>query len=264
MTGNGTVSLAETTTYAQGTFAMYAASAGAGQTFTVTAGHTLVVAFVATPIFKDTAALSAQDQRATTFLAAIGVINPASADGSGNFQLGAPVNRAQMATFIARTFGWESELHASNFPDRCGPGNPSNCIDPRLWNDVAALKNRGIVGGGTDSAICQASVTATPCCLPRDGVKMVPVVWIVARAFIKEPTLRPTGVWDRFAAVPGQYTNLATYRANVGTIPGQTSDATFPTPSGRAPASLSSRSSTSTVALRRLSAHHQADAVRGR
>ncbi len=58
MTGNGTVSLAGTTTYAQGTFAMYAASAGAGQTFTMTAGHTLVVAFVAIPTFKATAALS--------------------------------------------------------------------------------------------------------------------------------------------------------------------------------------------------------------
>jgi len=62
----------------------------------------------------------------------------------------------------------------------------------------------------------------------------------VARAFTKAPDLRPTGFWDRLAANPAQYTNvpdagsqrsdLATYRANAGPVPGQANDGTFPQP----------------------------------
>ena len=123
----------------------------------------------------------------------------------------------------------ENEFHANNFPDRCAPNNTTNCIDARLWNDVAALKDYGVVGGYTDSATCAAGGTVAPCYLPRDGVQKVQVVSIVARAFTKEPALRPTGFWDRLAANSAQYTNvstegtqrsdLTTYRANAGGDP---------------------------------------------
>ena len=63
-------------------------------------------------------------------------------------------------------------------------------------------------------------------------MQRVQVVSIVARAFIKTPDLRPTGFWDRLARRPGastptwpnsgtQRSDLTTYRANVGAIPGQ-------------------------------------------
>jgi len=258
--GNGTVSPAGTTVYGNGTVASYTATAAAGQTFTgwtldgayvgyanpltitVNSSHALVATFVATPTFSDLGPLSAADRQAITFLAARGIVNPAGINGSGQFQPGGDVARAEVAAFIARAFGWENEFHANTFPDRCVPGNTTNCIDAKLWNDVAALKDYGIVGGYTDPATCQAGGTTAPCYLPRDGVQRVQVVSIVARAFIKTPDLRPTGFWDRLAADTAQYTNvgtegtqrsdLTTYRANAGELPGQGDSATFVNPGG--------------------------------
>jgi hypothetical protein len=73
-------------------------------------------------------------------------------------------------------------------------------------------------------------------------VQRVQVVSVVARAFIKQPDLRPTGFWDRLPADNAQYINipntgtqrsdLTTYRANVGAVPGQTLDANFNDPNG--------------------------------
>ncbi len=40
-----------------------------------------------------------------TFLAALGIVNPNGVNGSGNFQPGTAVKRAEVATFAARTFG---------------------------------------------------------------------------------------------------------------------------------------------------------------
>jgi len=113
-------------------------------------------------------------------------------------------------------------------------------VDDELWNTVAALADYGVVGGDTDAATCAALGTTAPCYLPRENILRVQVVGIVARAFTKAPDLRPIGFWDRLAAVTSQYTNvpdagtqrsdLATYRANAGPVPGQTSDAQFPIP----------------------------------
>ena len=117
-------------------------------------------------------------------------------------------------------------------------------MDDELWNTVAALADYGVVGGDTDAATCAALGTTAPCYLPRENILRVQVVGIVARAFTKAPDLRPIGFWDRLAAVTSQYTNvpdagtqrsdLATYRANAGPIPGQASDGTFPDPNGAA------------------------------
>jgi alpha-tubulin suppressor-like RCC1 family protein len=255
--GSGTVTPTGTTSYADGTVASYTATAAAGQTFTgwtldgayvgyanpltitVHASHTLVAKFVATPTFSDISTLPAADQQMITFLAALGIVNPNGVNGSGQFQPQNDVARAEIAAFIARTFGWENEFHANTFPDRCAPNNQSNCIDAKLWNDVAALKDYGVVGGYTDAATCTGAGTTAPCYLPRDGVKRVQVVSIVARSFIKTPDLRPTGFWDRLAADPAQYTDIATegtqrsdlttYRQNAGPVPCQQSDATFGT-----------------------------------
>jgi len=257
--GNGTVTPAGSTSYATGSQATYAATAAAGQTFvgwtldgvyvgyaspltfTVNANRTLVATFVATPRFSDLGGLSASEQQQITFLAALGIVNPNGVNGSGQFQPNADVKRAEVAAFVARVFGWQHEFHANNFPDKCD-ANGQNCVDDELWNNVAALKDYGVVGGYADQATCQSAGTTTPCYLPRDVVKRIQVVSVVARAFIKTPDLRPTGFWDRLNADNAQYTNvpntgtqrsdLTTYRANVGTVPGQTSDASFGDPSG--------------------------------
>ncbi len=257
--GSGTVTPNGTTNYNSGNMATYTATAGAGQTFvgwtldgtyvgyhnpldfTVTSNRTLVATFVATPQFSDLGGLSAQDRQAIVFLAALGIVNPQGVNGSGQFQPNADVQRTQVAAFIARTFGWQHEFHANNFPDKCDPQG-QHCIDDELWNNVAALKDYGVVGGYADQATCQSAGTTAPCYLPRDVVQRVQVVSVVARAFTKTPDLRPTGFWDRLNADPAQYTNvpntgtqradLTTYRANVGTVPGQTSDASFGDPNG--------------------------------
>ena len=255
--GQGSVSPARSTSYTTGGSATYAAIPAAGQvfvgwtldgqyigyasplTFTVAANRTLVATFVARPTFGDVPT-SDPDYQAITTLAALGIVNPAGVNGSGQFEPARPVARAEVAAFIARVFGWEAEFHGNTFPDKCDPAGLQGCVDDRLWNDVAALKDYGVVGGYTDPATCQSGGTTAPCYLPRESVLRLQVVSIVARAFTKTPDLRPTGTWDRLAAVNGQYTNvpdagtqrsdLATYRANAGPIPGQTSDTQFPAP----------------------------------
>jgi len=211
-------------------------------TFTVGANRTLVAAFVARPTFSDVPA-SDPDYQAITTLAALGIINASGVNGSGQFQPERGVARAEVAAFVARVFGWQAEAHANRFPDQCDPRG-QNCLDPELWNTVAALQDYGVVGGYTDSATCAASGTSAPCYLPRDPVLRLQIVSIVTRAFTKAPDLRATGFWDRLAAVAGQYTNvpdagtqrsdLATYRANAGVLPGQLNDATFPAPTDAA------------------------------
>jgi len=258
--GGGTISPAGTTSYAAGTVATYTAVPAAGQVFlgwtldgtydgyptpfdfTVNANRTLVATFAPRPVFSDVPATDA-DWQAITFLAAFGIVNPQGVNGSGQFQPARPVARAEVAAFVARTFGWQQEFHRNTFPDRCDP-NGANCIDDELWNDVAAIADHGVVGGYTDAATCASAGTTAPCYLPRDTVNHLQVVSIVARSFIKTPDLRPTGFWDRLAAVAGQYTNvpdagtqrsdLATYRADAGPIPGQSADDTFPDPTGPA------------------------------
>ncbi len=202
--------------------------------------RTLVATFAARPSFADVPT-SDPDYQAITFLAAAGIINPQGVNGSGRFEPDRDVKRAEIAAFIARTFSWDKEFHANNFPDKCDQ-NAQNCIDDELWNNVAALADYGVVGGYTDPATCASAGTTSPCYLPRDVVQRVQVASIVARAFIKTPDLRPTGFWDRQDANNAQYTNvpntgtqrsdLTTYRSNAGPIPGQTSDTAFPNPTG--------------------------------
>ncbi len=255
--GGGTVSPSGATSYTVGSTATYAAAPAAGQvfvgwtldgqyvgyasplTFTVSANRTLVAAFVARPSFGDVPP-SDPDYQAITTLAALGIINPGGVNGSGQFQPSRAVARAEVAAFIARLFGWENEFHGNSFPDKCDPTGAQGCVDDKLWNDVAALKDYGVVGGYTDPATCTGAGTTAPCYLPRDQVLKLQVVSIVARAFTRTPDLRPTGFWDRLAADPAQYTNvpdagsqrsdLTTYRANAGTLPGQANDGTFPAP----------------------------------
>ena len=259
VSGPGAITPSGTSTYGAGSQASYTAAATGNAvfvgwtldgvyvgyasplTFAVNSNRTLVATFVARTSFSDVST-SDPDYQAISFLAALGIINPNGVNGSGQFQPDVPVKRAEISAFIARLFGWEGEFHANNFPDRCLPNDPSNCIDARLWNDVAALKDYGVVGGYTDSNTCTAARTTAPCYLPRDSVKRVQVLSIIARSFIKTPDLRSTGFWDRLAANSAQYTNvgtegtqrsdLTTYRTNAGPIPGQESDATFPNPEG--------------------------------
>jgi hypothetical protein len=256
-TGQGSIAPSGAASYTAGSTATYSATAGAGQVFlgwtldgqyvgyaspltvTVNADRTLVATFAARPTFTDVPT-SDPDYQAITTLAALGIINPAGVNGSGQFQPSRDVARAEVAAFLARTFGWEREFHGNPFPDKCDPSGAQGCVDDRLWNDVAALRDYGVVGGYTDAATCQAGGTTAPCYLPRESVLKVQVGSIVARAFTKAPDLRPTGFWDRLAANASQYTNvpdagsqrsdLTTYRANAGAIPGQASDGTFPQP----------------------------------
>jgi hypothetical protein len=258
--GPGTVSPG-TSTYEEGTVASFAATpSGSGNVFlgwtldgqyagfaptldfTVEGNRSLVARFAARPTFSDVPQGDA-DYQAITFLAALGIVNPAGVNNSGRFEPGREVARAEVAAFVARVFGWQREFHANTFPDRCDPSG-ANCVDDELWNNVAALKDYGVVGGYTDPATCQAAGTTAPCYLPRDPVKRVQVASIVARAFIKNPDLRSTGFWDRLDANATQYTNvpdegtqrsdLTTFRANAGPVPGQVSDGTFPNPEGAA------------------------------
>jgi hypothetical protein len=258
--GQGSITPSGTTAYDTGTVATYTATAGPGQVFTgwtldgqyvgyaspltvtVGANRTLVATFAARPTFTDMPA-SDPDYQAITTLAALGIVNPSGVNGSGQFQPSRDVARAEVTAFTARVFGWEREFHANPFPDKCDPTG-QNCVDDRLWNDVAALKDYGVVGGYTDLATCAALGTTAPCYDPRGAVLKVQVVSIVARAFTKVPDLRPTGFWDRLAANPAQYTNvpdagsqrsdLTTYRANAGPIPGQANDGAFPGPTDAA------------------------------
>jgi hypothetical protein len=202
----------------------------------------LAARFAARPAFVDIPA-SDPDYQAITTLAALGIINPAGVNGSHQFQPNTDVKRAEMAAFIARVFGWEAEFHANAFPDKCDPTGAA-CVDDELWNTVAALADYGVVGGYTDAATCQVAGTGAPCYLPRDPVLRLQVVSIVARAFTKTPDLRPTGFWDRRPGDPALYTNvpdsgsqrsdLATYHANAGAVPGAGAGATFPDPASSA------------------------------
>ena len=254
--GSGTVSPAGATSYAAGTNASYSAAPAADQVFlgwaldgtyvgyanpltlTVNGPRTLVARFAPRPAFTDVPS-GDPDHTAITTLAALGIVNPNGVNGSGQFQPERGVARAEVAAFVARTFGWQAEAHANRFPDQCDPRG-QDCLDAELWNTVAALQDYGVVGGYTDAATCAASGTIAPCYLPRDPVLRLQIVSIVARAFTRAPDLRATGFWDRLAAVAGQYTNvadagtqrsdLATYRANAGALPDQISDAQFPDP----------------------------------
>jgi hypothetical protein len=257
--GQGAVTPAGATSYATGGTATYAATPAAGQvflgwaldgqfvgyasplTFTVDANRTLVATFAPRPTFADMPPTD-PDHEAITRLAALGIVNPQGVNGSGRFEPERGVARAEVAAFVARLYGWEREFHANPFPDRCDP--QGNCVDPLLWNAVAALADYGVVGGYSDADTCQSAGTTAPCYLPRDPVSRLQVVSVVARAFTRAPDLRPTGYWDRLPAVPGQYANvpdegtqrsdLATYRQNAGPIPGQAGDGQFPDPSGAA------------------------------
>jgi hypothetical protein len=210
-------------------------------TLTVDGPHTLVAQFVARPTFADIPA-SDPDYLAVTTLAALGIINPGGVNGTGRFEPERPVARAEVAAFLARTFGWQGENHPNLFPDQCDPVGTAGCVDDALWKSVAALAQYGVVGGYTDGATCAASGLPAPCYLPRDPVLRIQIVSIVARAFTKTPALRPTSFWDRQPAVSSQYTNvpdsgtqrsdLATYRQNAGPIPEQANDGTFPAPNG--------------------------------
>jgi alpha-tubulin suppressor-like RCC1 family protein len=255
-TGSGTISPTGSAPYIAGSEATYSATPDAGQVFlgwtldgvyvgyasplkfTVNSSRTLVAAFAARPSFTDVPTTDA-DYQAITFLAALGIVNPNGVNGAHQFQPDADVKRAEVAAFIARVFDWDTEFHANFFPDRCDQNN-QNCVDDELWNDVAALADYGVVGGYTDTATCASVGTIAPCYLPRDPVKRVQVVSIIARAFIKTPVQHPGGVWDRLPADQAQYTNvpdigtqrsdLTTYRANAGAVPGQTSTSAFPNP----------------------------------
>ncbi len=257
--GSGTVSPPGTTSYTAGSQASYTAVAAAGQvflgwtldgtyvgyasplTFAVPSNRTLVAQFVARPTFNDLGDLSADERQAITFLAAAGIVNPGGVNGSGNFEPGRAVKRAELAAFVARVFGWDDEFHANGFPDKCD-AQGGNCVDDALWNSVAALADHAVVGGYTDPATCASVGMTAPCYLPRDTVKRVQVVSVVARAFIKSPGLRPTGFWDRLATDPAQYTNvpnvgtqrsdLTTYLANVLALPEQAGTASFNDPEG--------------------------------
>jgi len=257
--GAGTVSPAGATSYVAGAQATYTAAA-AEQVFlgwaldgsyvgyanpltvTVNGAHGLVARFAPRPTFADVPS-SDPDYQAITTLAALGIINPSGVNGGGQFQPERGVARAEVAAFVARVFGWQTETHANRFPDQCDPKG-QNCLDAELWNTVAALQDYGVVGGYTDRATCAASGTTAPCYLPRDPVLRLQIVSIVARAFTKAPDVRATGFWERLTAVAGQYTNvpdsgtqrsdLATYRANAGALPGQIADATFPAPTDAA------------------------------
>jgi len=258
--GAGTVSPAGATSYVAGAQATYTAAAAAEQVFlgwaldgsyvgyanpltvTVNGAHGLVARFAPRPTFADVPS-SDPDYQAITTLAALGIINPSGVNGGGQFQPERGVARAEVAAFVARVFGWQTETHANRFPDQCDPKG-QNCLDAELWNTVAALQDYGVVGGYTDRATCAASGTVAPCYLPRDPVLRLQIVSIVARAFTKAPDIRATGFWERLTAVAGQYTNvpdsgtqrsdLATYRANAGALPGQIADATFPAPTAAA------------------------------
>ena len=258
--GSGTISPAGTRSYGAGAVASYTTTTTSDQVFlgwtldgaaigyanpltiTVNGPHALVARFAPRPTFADVPA-SDPDYRAITTLAALGIINPTGVNGSGQFQPERGVARAEVAAFVARIFGWQGEAHTNRFPDKCDPRG-ANCLDDELWNTVAALQDYGVVGGYTDAATCAASGTVAPCYLPRDPVLRLQIVSIVARAFTRTPELRATGFWDRLTAVAGQYTNvpdagsqrsdLATYRANAGVLPGQSSDATFPDPTAAA------------------------------
>ncbi len=258
--GGGTLTPAGTTSHAANTQATYTATADAGQvfigwtldglyvgyasplTFAVASDRVIVARFVPRPTFNDLDGLSAADQQAITFLAALGIVNPTGVNNSGNFEPDRPVKRAEIAALVARAFGWQREFHANPFPDRCDPTGSAGCVDDDLWNAIAALRDYGVVGGYTDPATCDAAQTTAPCYLPRDVVQRVQVVSIVARAFTKNPGLRPTAPWDRLDPDPAHYTNvpdlgtqrsdLTTYLANALALPDQTDTATFTDPAG--------------------------------
>ena len=254
--GQGTIAPSGATSYAIGGTATYTATASDGQlfvgwtldgtyvgyaptlTFTIGANRALVATFVARPAFADVPP-SDPDYRALTTLAALGIVDPQGVGGSGQFRPEDAVSRAEIAAFIARAFGWERQQHAAPFPDRCDPTGGA-CVDDARWNAVGALADYGVVAGEADAATCEASGTTAPCYLPREDVLRLQVVSLVARAFANGPS----APWSRLAAVAGQYANvpdggtqrsdLATYRANAGPVPGQTGDAEFPIPTGLA------------------------------
>ncbi len=88
-------------------------------TFAVGANRALVAAFVARPAFADVPP-SDPDYQAITMLAALGIVNPQGVNGSGQFRPLDTVARAEVAAFVARTFGWQRATHKK--PPRGTPG----------------------------------------------------------------------------------------------------------------------------------------------
>ena len=73
---------------------------------------------------------------------------------------------------------------------------------------VAAVADYAVGRGYTDAVNLRLGwCLSAPCYLLRDPVKRVQVVSIIARAFIRT-SQHPTGVWERVAANPAQYTNV--------------------------------------------------------
>lgn len=147
--------------------------------FTVNGDRHLVGTFAARPSFVDMPTTDPAYQ-AITFLAAVGIINPNGVNGSHQFQADRDVVRTEMAAFIARVFARNSEFHVNDFPDQCNQ-NGVNCVDDELWNDGGALQDYGVLGGYSDPATCASAGITAPCYLPRDTVKRIQVLSIVAR-----------------------------------------------------------------------------------
>ena len=103
----------------------------------------------------------------------------------------------------------------------------------------ARLAARGLICSMSRSGQCRDNAMAESFFATLKSERTAIQRW-PTRAFTTAPDLRPTGFWDRLAAVASQYTNvpdagsqcsdLATYRANAGPIPGQASNGTFPAP----------------------------------
>jgi len=175
-------------------------------TVTMDGPHTAVANFVARPSFIDVGADGTGGPEAIAQLAARGIVHGYQ---SGYFGPQDGALRAQMAALITRAMGWDGEVHANPFWDRCAPNNPQDCIDLELWSAVATLNSRDVARGYQD-AICGA---LAPCYGPRDSVLNAQIISFITRAMVAH------AYWQRQPDDPRLYPEVtdATHRGDIAT-----------------------------------------------
>jgi len=170
-------------------------------TLTLTRDTTVTPVFAPRPTFGDLPPDPATAD-AVIALTARGVVKGYQ---DGTFGPFAKTARAQMAAFIARAMGWDTENRGNPFPDR-------GEVDADLWRNVGTIAARGVARGYQDGTYG-----------PLQPVLHVQVISFVTRAMIARQLWQPqpdeAALYTNVPASSGHREDLATFVHYAGAIP---------------------------------------------
>ncbi len=170
-------------------------------TLTLTRDTTVTPVFAPRPTFGDLPPDPATAD-AVIALTARGVVKGYQ---DGTFGPFAKTARAQMAAFIARAMGWDTENRGNPFPDR-------GEVDADLWRNVGTIAARGVARGYQDGTYG-----------PLQPVLHVQVISFVTRAMIARQLWQPqpdeAALYPNVPASSGHREDLATFVHYAGAIP---------------------------------------------